>query len=205
MLVDHFGLHFTPSGVGLLVQENSVTNALDLEVDIPVEIRRGYWDIRCPHNIDLSEALDAPLPSDPLIDHMLPVPKVGTPEPTFLVDDEPTRKVVHQLMRMSSISGKSQMFPMWAREAVYFSRLLSLTNVTPLVLYGYQGTQHKKLNLIIEASIYLPRKLIVLLPPLPLMAKGTKLTTSLDPTELATLPLEKIGAHHLRQVMLRAA
>jgi hypothetical protein len=200
-IVDHYGLHFTESGVGLLVQ-NEVQHALGVELKFDIKVRKPRRTMSCPHKIDLSAAEDHPLRRDAFVDVMLPLPKpVGSD--AVLVEDTPkNQEVLRQLLRLSSPDGTAHAVPLWLYRPETFIDLLKLTNVQPLVINGYQQLHHARLKKVIETARHLPRRLVVILPSLPLATLGKALTTRLSPKDLAKLPLERIGSARLVEHML---
>lgn len=202
IIVDHFGLHFTDSGIGLLAQADGVQNALDLQLPLDLTVRKPRKSLLCPHHIDLSGVSDTPLPKDLLFQAMLPIPKPSGSAPVFVDDSPNTQEVLRVLMRLSSPSSTAVAVPLWMYKPPVLHDLLRLTNIQPLVITGYQTHHQDRLYKTIEMAKFLPRRLIVSLPPLWLNAVPNTVKTSLNPRDLIDLPLEKMGAESLRQYML---
>jgi hypothetical protein len=201
-VVDHFGLHFLDSGVGLLAQEGPVQTALPINLNIEMVVKKPKRTLRCPHNIDLSDVSDQSLRSDPLVDVMMPVPKPVGSSAVYMEDNPENLDMVRRLMQLSSPGTTSSIVPLWMYKVPTIHEFMRLTNLQPLVITGFMPVHHARLRRIVDMSTYLPRRLIVLLPPIWLQAMSEQLTTSLSPMDLEGLPLERIGAARLRQFML---
>lgn len=202
--LDHFGLHRTESGIPLLVQQDRVDHVLDVDMNVEARVHRARRTLKCPHKIDLAQRRSEKLPDEPLVELFLPGAAPGPGEVVFMEDTNHTQEVVRQLIRLSSpTAATSALQPLWLFKANLVHDLLQLTNLQPLVVYGFRQDMAGRLSKIIEAAAIAPRRLVVLLPALQLTARPKVMTTKLDPKGIESLPLEMIGAQHLFDVMTR--
>lgn len=200
--LNHYGLHRTDSGIPLLVQQDRVDHALGVDMNFEARVYRPRRTLKCPHKINLNDRSSEKLPDDPLIDVFSPGASLGPGEAIFMEDNPQNHQIIKQLIRLSSpTAATSAMQPLWLFKANLVHDLLQLTNLQPLVIYGFRQDMAGRLSKIIETAAIAPRRLVVLLPALQLSARPKAITSSLDPKGLASLPLEMIGAQHLFEVM----
>jgi len=194
-----YGLHWIVGDIGVLIQAGpSVANATGVDLDIEVVLGIKNRPV-CPHKIDLDDRLDHPLPDHPLIEAALPLPKTAIGKPLMVVDTPDNRTAISNLLRLSSSDGTAAWMPFWTIDMRKIPHHLMLTNLTPLIIYGYRYQNHKLLDRLIETMPLYHRPVILLGQKFELPA-GPKM----DPQafNLDGLPLEKIGTHRLYQRMI---
>ena len=134
---------------------------------------------------------------------MLPIPKEFG-DPTLFLEDTPDNiATVAELLRLSTAK-RSELRPLWASAPTLVAAQLQLTNLAPLVLYGYDVNHMLRFQRIIQASLYSPRRLIILGPRSMVLRDGVeRIQNTLKVEAVRELPLEAIGAYHLKEHMLR--
>jgi len=203
MIVSHYGLHWTEGDIALLVQQDRVDHILGVKFEVPVTVRSPRQGLACPHNIKIDQAEPASLPDDPLIDAMLPLPKKFGEKAIVLEDTLSNKTLVNELLRLC---GGGALLPIWAATPEVTHARLHLTNLSPLVLFGYEPHFQPTISKILEASFFAPRRLIYLAPPWAVLREeAQRITTSLKTKDVETLPLEKGGAYVLRERMKKRA
>lgn len=194
-VVNHFGVHFTDSGVGYLVQQDDVQHVLDIPLDIEVTVRKPRRSFSCSHAISLQGATEAPCPDTPLVRAFLPLPKQPGDRPIFLKDTPENQRLVQQLLRLSSpTSTSATMIPLWLMKEGVISDYLRLTNIQPLVLFGFSGKLQSRLNKILEFSTLAERRLVVMLPDPFIRVRTDAIEPDVTDRDIIDLPLEGIGA-----------
>jgi len=194
------GIHWE-GDIAFLIQGERVTTAFNFDIPCPFEPNKNA----CDHRIDLrSEADPARFPDDPLVDAMSPVPRQTGDHTAYLTQPD-LSIILATLARMSSPT-KLPIAPMWSLRPDKIIRLLENTNVQPLVLTGVRATDKRAVDQILEASPYLPRKLVLQGDPtLILRPEARRITTTLgevNTPDFIALPWEAYGAHLLKQHML---
>lgn len=203
MIVNHYGLHWADGDIGLLVQQNRVDHILGVKFEIPVTVRSPRQGLSCPHDIKLDQAEPASLPDDPLIQAMLPLPKQFGDKAVVLEDTLSNKTLVNELLRLC---GGGAMFPLWAAAPEVTHARLHLTNVSPLVLFGYEPHYQPTISKLLEASFFAPRRLVYLAPSWAVLREeAERISTSLTKKDVEALPLEQSGAHMLRERMKKRA
>lgn len=203
LTLDHYGLHWLEGDIGILVQDRKVDHVLGIQMDFDVAVKLPRKGLVCPHNINLSEAVCVPIPDDPLVTAMTPLPKEFGEPGLFLNDTNENKALVRELLRLSS-SRPSEMRPLWASEPQVVASQLQLTNLAPLVLFGYNDFYMHRFQKIVEASFYSPRRLIFLGPwNTVLRPELVRHRPSISVEDIQSLPLEQIGADLLKKQMLR--
>lgn len=197
MHLDHYGLHWMEGDIALLVQQDRVDHVLGIPMEFPVDVKnrvRKIW--QCPHNINLDDAVQGDLPDCELVRAMLPVPK--TPGELNLFVDEKHFGYVKNLLRLSS--AKDEQYPVWMMEPKVADARLYLTNLSPLIVFGYNPHQAQRLHQLIQQAAYCPRRLIFIGP------ESVVLRPEMKRVEVNPVPLPdnlpQIGAWHLKQRML---
>lgn len=198
MRLDHYGLHYLEGDIALLVQETGVSHVLGFPMDFPVEVRKQRRGVNCPHRINLDEAEEFALPEDELVRAMLPVPKAFG-DPIIHIEDQP--KLMFYLKELFRLSSSSTLLPMWTVEPAVLGPMMQVTNVAPIIVYGYHIDHQVRLNKIIEAGTYARRQLIVVGPKSMVLRSDVK-RISAEVHDLSGIPLERAGAWHLKQRML---
>lgn len=195
--VPSYGLHWISGGIGLLVQEDGVSDVTGIDMGLEVSFSERLR-LPCPHRINLEERSSQPLVDHPLTLISLPVPNepIGA---SYVADTPANRNVVQNLLRLSGAHNRSSFFPIWSKSRKEVVKLLSITNISPLVFYGYSHMHYHHLDYIHDALTNHQRQVIVLgdrwnLPGVPDEHLGL---------DLEGLPLEKIGANHLYEKMLK--
>lgn len=200
---DHYGLHWIEGDIALLVQQGKVDHVLGIPMHYDVTVKIPRQGLHCPHDIQLSDTSGHPLPDDPLARAMLPVPKEFGQPALFIEDTNENKRLVRELLRLSSTK-TSEMRPIWMGNPTLVASQLRLTNLSPLILFGYKPEHLWATRKIIEASFYAPRQLIMLGPrDMVLQEEVLRHTARFNLQDLEGLPLEHIGAEHLKQHMLR--
>lgn len=196
--LDHYGLHWLDGGIALLVQQNKVDHVMGIHMEFPVEVKRHRQGQTCPHDIRLEDAEFGELPDNELVRAMLPVPKAFG-DPVIFVEQTPANsQYVNQLLRLST---SKHMVPLWSAREELLGPQLQVTNLAPLVIFGYDVHRQILFNKVIEMGYYSPRQLILLAPKYTVLRPEVK-RVEITPTDLSSLPLEKIGAWHLKERML---
>ncbi len=196
--LDSYGLHWVEGNIGLLVQQDTVDHVLGIPMSFPVTVKPMRQRLYCPHNINLYDAEEGELPDDPLVQAMLPLPReFGSPVP-FVVDNQENRQYVKDLLRLSS---SEQMVSFWAARPDYMGPQLSITNLAPFVLFGYSEPQIQWYHQLIQMGYYSTRRLILVGPENAVLRSQVQ-RIKFKPEAIGHLPLERIGAWHLKQRML---
>jgi hypothetical protein len=194
------GIHWAEGDIAFLLQAGTPQTALDFGVACPFPPSKKP----CEHRIDLSlPSPDREFPDHQLVDAMSPVPRSDTYRIPFVTAGE-GKLWLATLARMSSPTGVP-IRPMWALTSKDIFQELEKTNVQPLVLVDVHVSERKKLDQVVAAAPYLPRKLVlegtrdVILPP------GTDRIGVPDShlIDVLSLPWEAYGAQLLRRHMLK--
>ncbi len=193
--VPSFGLHWITGGLGVLVQKNGTQDVTGIDMGLEVTVDQLPLP-PCPHNIDLQERSNQTLPDHPLILTALPVPKI-IKGPVYVADNPANRDIVKSLLRLSSSSQGNTMYPIWMLNGKQLRKQLSITNLTPLVLYGYTGSsnQNTPLQNLLEVLPQYERPVIIMGDQW-IVPQAVKIDFTLD-----DLPLEQIGANVLYERM----
>jgi hypothetical protein len=202
MKFDRYGIHWVEGDIALLVQQNRVDHVLCINMDFDVTVKVRRQGLSCPHNIHLNDSAGF-LPNDTLVGAMLPLPKtLGSPA-IHVEDTTENRQLVQRLLRLSSTPVSGSMRPLWMGNDKWNADALSLTNISPLVLYGVTNDHMWLARKILDASLYLPRRLIFMGPPeVSVGGELQRVKPTLSSAEISSLPLEQIGAGILKQYML---
>lgn len=207
--VGHYGLHKTDTDVFYLHQGRyGAHNFIGLGVASPFEVVFAKGKKMCPHLI-------APAPpnpdrlhwdffcrllDDPLVNYFLPVPKNRADLVPYLDNVDVT-----DLVNLSRLS--SPLTPI----VLPFNRLtkkalveeLSVTNLSPLVLYGLQTSDHDDMMEIATEARMSPRTLMFVGDPtMVVRAPVLRIKTSIEechPHRMISLPLETLGAICLKR------
>lgn len=204
--VEHYGLHYL-EGVAVLVQERGVSHALGVDVEYQARLSRRGVQKQCPHNIHLpfSRPPKPELPEDPLFRQFLPIPKTPD-EPTYSMRDTPeNRAIIQQMLRLTSPIQNNQLAPAWLYSEAVLYAMLRLTNVQPLIIYAgdqFRRSVATRVNLLLDAANYLPRRLLLLEGELELMMRSNTIEPTLSASDLSAMPLEEWGAAALYHHML---
>lgn len=187
----HYGVHELDSGVRYLAQGRQILTALDVEIDIDVG-KPGF--LPCPHRINLSNRLGAPLPKDPLIDMFLPKP-TDQRGMVYLSDTRSNQELVRQLHRLSSPTVAAR----WTTltEVMPKQSRFTRTNIQPVIVAGYNPKSPQRLDAIISSSMSLMNMVVALLPSWLAKTMAGYIEPKISAGDLSHLPLEQIGAHHL--------
>ncbi|MES0134558.1 hypothetical protein NKJ88_06280 [Mesorhizobium sp. M0016] len=203
--VAHYGLHWIEGDIALLIQQDRVDHILGVQMDFDVKVippRRHAFT--CPHDISLGSTADGDLPDDPLVNAFLPTPKELGEKAMFVEDTVENKKLVHQLLRLSTPTASAALAPLWMYRSEVFSTLLNLTNLQPLVVFGYRNELQMALSKLLEAAMFSPRRLIFMGPQWTVLRQeAERIKTSAQIEDVAHLPLEQIGAARLRQRMMK--
>ncbi|CCV12883.1 hypothetical protein [Mesorhizobium sp. STM 4661] len=203
--VAHYGLHWIEGDIALLVQQDRVDHILGVQMDFEIKVtppRRHAFT--CPHDIFLDQVLDGALPDDPLVNAFLPIPKVLGEKALFVEDTVANKTLVHELLRLSHPRASAAMAALWMYRSEVFSTLLNLTNLQPLVVFGYRQELQMALSKLLEAAMFSPRRLIFMGPQWTVLRQEAERVHSLVQIEhVAHLPLEQIGAGVLRKRMMK--
>jgi hypothetical protein len=194
------GIHWVEGDIAFLLQGETAQTALEFGITCPIPPSRKP----CEHRIDLSAAPVArEFPDHQLVSAMSPVPKGDDYRVPFVT--APQGKLwLGTLARMSSPTSVP-IRPMWTLRPRDILAELEKTNVQPLVLVDVAASDRKKLDQIVAASPYLPRKLVleggrdVILPP----GCDRVGTPAVDLMDVLSLPWEAYGAELLRRHMLK--
>lgn len=200
MTLDHYGLHWLEGDIGLLVQDIGVDHVLGIPMDFPVEVKKQRTRMVCPHTIRLDEAEYHELPDDELVRAMLPVPKSQDSPILFVENTDDNTRYVRELLRLSS-SGSGCAMPLWMADGKAAGPLMNLTNLSPMVVFGYSMYDQIKLNRLIQMANYSFRQLL-LIGPKGMVLRSEVKRISVTPTDLSDIPLERVGTWYLKQRML---
>jgi hypothetical protein len=190
----HYGLHWLPGEIAVLMQGSGPETAFGLEIEA-VRIGKG----RCNHRINLSAVADLPDLSDPLIQAMLPLPRQGA----IPWIDKGDKQALATLARMSSPI-QPTVRPLWSMTQHMLLNELAATNVQPLVLTDIEPQHRHLVERVIALAATAPRPVLLEgSPRMPQRPGFERITTSveIDPS----LPWEAIGATVLRRTMLGQA
>lgn len=187
--------------IAFLIQGDRIQTAFDFEVPCPFEPTKAP----CDHRIDLRAEVDPTrFPRDDLVDAMSPVPR-STADPVPFLNQADLSIILATLARMSSPT-RLPMVPLWSLRPNQIIRQLEHTNVQPLVLTGVRAADKRAVDQVLEAALYLPRRLIMQGDPsLVLRPEAKRMSTTLGEVNVAdfvSLPWEAYGAHLLKQHML---
>ncbi|RWB08733.1 MAG: hypothetical protein EOQ39_19030 [Mesorhizobium sp.] len=204
MIVPHFGLHWMEGDIALLVQQGRVDHILGVQMDFDVKVvppRRHAFT--CPHDISLGQTVSRELPDDPLVNAFLPIPKDLGEKALFVGDTVANKTLVNELLRLSSPKATT-LVPLWMYRPEVFTTLLNLTNLQPLVVFGYRNELQMALSKLLEAAMFSPRRLIFMGPQWTVLRQeAERVHTSVQIEHVDHLPLEQIGAARLRQRMMK--
>lgn len=140
-MTPHYGLYADDDLIFLHQQDGGVclTPGLSgLESPFEAPLKR----VRCPHNI--APAPGALPPFNPLIDVLSPIPNGGafwTPQKNW--------PLVRDAAQMSAPVAQIIM-PIWATDVADLVPQLTLTNIAPLILVGYEAKHFKKINQLMQ-------------------------------------------------------
>jgi len=196
LIVDHYGLHWMEGDIALLVQDTGIDHVLGIPMEFPVTLNtpRKFF---CPHKINIEDVVEPDLPDDELVRAMMPVPKAqGTPA-LFVEDNEANFGYVKTLQRLSS---STHQIPLWYTNDKLAQRV-GLTNLAPLVVFGYNEYSQQALSKLIQTAFHSIRQLIYIGPKTAILRPEMK-RLDVKPVDLSALPLEQMGAWKLRQRML---
>lgn len=202
MLLPYYGVHQLANGVKLLAQNGPAKTPMDLDLNLDFKIRIRGQVYGSPHQVDIGSAREVEIIDDPLLKAMLPIPKAFGAPVLFMEETETTRLIVNQLTRLSSPIGLGAMVPLWTIDPKVFLRWMSLTNVMPMVIYGYQEKHHVQYLKLLSMASATPRKLLVMVSSMQARLSPNLLETNLSPHNLAATDLENMGAWALKQDML---
>lgn len=201
--LDHYGLHWMEGDIGLLVQDRQVDHVLGIQMKYDVVVKGIRRGLVCPHDINIHAAVCVPTPDDAVFNYFLPVPKAEGETAMFLDDTGDNKELVRFLLQLSS-SGRSEILPLWMLEPSVIAARLNITNLTPLVLYGYQNQYIHRFRQLVELSYHSPRRLVFLgNSDTVLRPEIKRASTTLTAAKIAHLPLEAIGANALKEKMLK--
>lgn len=195
--LDHYGLHWVEGDIALLVQQDRVDHVLGIPMEFPVEVKTFRRGLTCPHNIPLEFAEYHDLPSDELVRAMLPLPKPEGGLSLFVEDTPENWKYVVQLQKLSS---SKQQFPLWSCQPDVAGPMLQLTNLAPLIVFGYNEYNQITLSRLIQMAHHSPRRLIFLGPKNAVLRPEIK-RIEVKPVDLSDIPLDRVGAWHLKNRM----
>jgi hypothetical protein len=180
----HFGLHVDDDLVFLHQQDGGVCLTPGLsELESPYEAPPPK--VKCPHAI---KPAPGPLPPlNPLIDALSPVPDGGAywARPELL-------PIIRDAYQMSWPTSVSSYLPIWANPLAGLVSHLSVTNLTPLILIGYEPRHLRRIIQLLE----LPRIRTILFCG-PMKPPGTVEVTTDPITE--TIDWRAAGAAVLHQ------
>lgn len=203
--VAHYGLHWMEGDIALLVQRDRVDHILGVNMDFDVKVvppRKHTFG--CPHDIQLGSTNDSELPDDPLVQAFLPIPKQLGEKALFVEDTVDNKRLVHELLRLSSPTASAGMVPLWMYRSEVQAVLLNLTNIQPLVVFGYRPELQMSLSKLLEAAMFSPRRLIFMGPQWTVLRQeAERIKTTVTHNDVAYLPLEQIGASYLRSRMMK--
>lgn len=190
----HFGLHWLPGEIAVLMQGSGPATAIGLDVEAEFT-GRG----RCNHRIDLSAAGTLPdIMDDPLVRAMRPLPRRGR-VPWFAHAD---KAILSALARMSSPI-QPVVRPLWSLTSAALQRELMTSNVQPLVLTDIQPQHRRLLDPLLQQSSLVIRPIVLSGDPrVALRPEAERQETNLT-HDVVGLPWEAIGARVLRNHMLR--
>lgn len=162
--VPHYGVHVAEGNIAFLLQsDDSVQNALNLNLTSPFKVKVEKRADSCPHQITLpSSQPDLPSPKvlgDPLFQLMLPVPR-RRHQARYLVQRPDTLELLRELTKLSS-PARPLISPIWGVTAAKVRMELSITNVSPWVVTGVTSKDFKMLRILLEHSVLSPRQLIL--------------------------------------------
>jgi hypothetical protein len=204
---DRYGLHWAPGDIAFLLQQDGATNLISPELPCPFAppvVRPPKFS--CPHAIDLQNTAPAPeWISDPLAQVMLPTPKPAGEKPKVIYDPDGRHEtLIWELTRLAS-PAEPVMRPVWWASVHSLRRLYYLTDLGPLVWSRATSTQTQWLYRHAEMALtYRRRILVVAVERLPLFGEFEWIDTNLSLADVASAPLEAIGAGLLKEHMQRA-
>jgi hypothetical protein len=212
-IVSHFGIHVDDTGVAFLEQGRGSTNAAGLSRKSGLEVRLPSRKQHCNHQIPLASPVPhdhhweffGSLLDDPLARAMLPVPK--SDGGVFYIAEDPRLSTVLVLLAKLSSPIYNVIVPIWMLNKTAIVAELQSTNVQPFVLAGVEPKHSMMLAQLAEATVYLPRTLVLCgCKDVPSPPGAKRLTTRLtdetqNPHDLIGLPWEQLGAAVVRKHM----
>ena len=212
--VSHYGIHWDPDGVAWLLQGRGGANALGLKIRCPLVVRLQSRNPHCNHMIPLA----APIPNDyhwttfmkvftdPIVEAMLPVPKTSGGLSYVVNGNEQLFLSVVTLSRLSSPIYPA-VIPAWTLDAKKLMEEVGRTNIQTYVISGLEAKHSTLVRQLADLAALSPRKFLlmgaadVVLPPAVQRIKTAIL--DFEYADLASLPLENIGAGVVRRYMRR--
>lgn len=211
-IVTYYGLHTSDEGVRYLCQgRRQAANFIGLNKPSPFEVLSDKGRRACPHLINPS----VPIPDkvqwsffmdlyqDPLVKHFLPVPR-RLHEPIPYLNDPGGAMTMH-LVLLSRLS--SPIYPVvHPLKGITNARIrdeLSLTNLAPLVLVGFETSDQERLQELALEAPRAPRRLILAGDPLLVIRSPFQRVSTYiqdyDPIALNSAPMESLGSVALRR------
>ncbi|TIU40231.1 MAG: hypothetical protein E5W26_10945 [Mesorhizobium sp.] len=191
--------------IALLVQRDRVDHILGVQMNFDVKVvppRKHTFG--CPHDIQLDNRFEMDMPVDPVVQAFLPIPKQLGEKALFIEDTVENKRLVHELLRLSSPTASAAMVPLWMYRSEVQAVLLNLTNIQPLIVFGYRPELQMSLSKLLEAAMFSPRRLIFMGPAWTVLRQeAQRIKTTITVDDVAHLPLEQIGAARLRQRMMK--
>lgn len=208
--VAHYGLHTSDDGVVWLHQGRGSNNFIGIRAQSPfaVSTKKG---MPCPHMIPNA----APIPDavqwrefsrmlpDPLLQALLPVPKVYGSPVTYLPDPQNELNLVLVALSRMSSPIHPVVLPFRKLTRGQLMQELTSTNVCPLILTGVKCEDNDYLNEVAVEAYMSPRRLLLtgdekVVIRQPLQRIQTSIWSVNDVT-LMSLPMESMGALMLRR------
>jgi hypothetical protein len=196
MRVDRFGLHRTAS-VGWLVQHKIEHALQSVALKPPFTFRPPR--LKCPHDIDLEARAKVSYPDDPLFNLFLPKDRSGV---FAVMNSTPaTVELVYQLSRLFGCC--DELFrPCWQVSPLEVFETLTVSNIGVRVLTDVDLHSLNKIYKILDSMPPGARNLLLLcshrIPP---DRNIHVIETRLSAEAVKSLPLEKIGAQYLWELM----
>ncbi len=209
--IGHYGVHTDEDGIGYLHQgQRNSPNFLGLQKYSPFSQKPAH-NRACPHTMNVS----APMPDrihwsffcrildDHLVQEMLPIPKERFASVPYLND--PNNELMLVLAVLAKLS--SPIYTVVHRIDSLTEKkildMLSLTNLTPLVLTSVRTSDQMFINKLVKEAQTLPRRLILtgesgIIVRQP-MVRITTHMWDIQTEALITLPMEQLGVAVLRR------
>ena len=218
--IERYGVHWA-SGVAYLHQQHSAVNVIGLKQGSPFTTTAKLRRQTCPHQI----SANAQLPAASLIDRFLhlvrtydvvrfflPIP--ADPPGVMVLRMQPEWEELHGLQILSRLCSPLTQQTLWAahHSVETISALLTLTNLSPLVVVAHSYEESERVHELARAAALQPRKLLLVVPPgtplrptmMPMSRDYEAFRADVNLGDLVTQPLESLGAMVLRAYMRRS-
>lgn len=195
MIASRFGIHVA-GGIPFLLQKNNTQNLISPELYSPFTMQIKPRNAACPHNIDLTQAVDD-IPD--WVDHpfvKLFWPTRGTAGAKLIMN--PDLALLARLSRLTS-PGETIERPIWWKSANRTSTFYTLTDIGPTIWTAADVHQTPEIERHIEAGLVYQRQVIIACTGrVPVFTN----VEWVEPCEVPTdAPFEQIGAAILRRHM----